>query len=130
MEEKCYCESHSKEEIYPNEILRKFKVMALSGSNDIHRPEQGEFTSLLKCPRCNSYYLMDIHNSLYPNQETVSIKKYNPKIDEVGLIKIVNCLEGIITDIELDEYSKLRYFISNIISKDRKDDMDINENTN
>jgi hypothetical protein len=110
--------------------MKKFYILAVTKSDNDLIPEEGGFTSLLKCPECNSYYLVDLHDSEYPNQNTVLIKNYNSKIDEEGLIKIVKRLEGIITDVELDEYSKLRSFITNTISKDGKDDIDINENKN
>ncbi len=130
MEERCYCKSFEGKQCSPEMIMKKFYILAVTKSDNESIPEDGGFTSLLKCPECSSYYLVDLNDSGYSNQNTVFIKKYNSKIDEAGLIKIVKGLEGIVTDTELDEYSKLRSFITNTISKDRKNDMDINENTN
>ena len=108
IEEKCICTYFDKKESDPQKIMNNFDVVAMSVPyGQRSDPKDKEFTSLLQCPKCQSYYLMDVHNSLYPNQETVYVVRYPPKVDVDILIGTIKSLEGIVTDIELDDYSKL-----------------------
>ena len=117
MEEECTCNYFDGKETPPQKIMDNFKAIAISKAYCHPIPDDGEFTTLLKCPKCNSYYLMNVHNSLYPNQETVTISRYKPTIEEEGLVKIIKSLEGIITDIELNEYSEMRSIIKKQFNK-------------
>jgi hypothetical protein len=130
MEKECSCTHLSKKKISPDRVMNNFNILAITKSDNSNYPEDGEFTSLLKCKKCNGYYLIDIHNSLYHDQDSVSIIKYSPIINEDKLVKIINNLEGIITNTELDEYSKLRKIITQVLEKNREQEIKPYENLN
>jgi hypothetical protein len=129
MEEKCYCSYFEKRGISSEEIFKKFHVLSSSESNNSHSLQKGEFTSLLKCSKCNSYYLMNACDSSNSNNYNLPIRKYFPKVDETGLIKTLKSLEGIITGKELDYYSEFRLIIKNILIEKRNKERK-NENLN
>ena len=120
MEKDCICKSFEKNEILPEDVLNNFNIITRSQPEKSFKTEEGEYTSLLKCPKCKSYYLTNIYNSLYPNQKTLSIRKYNPKVEEKILIGTLKFLEGIIIDIELDDFSELRAIVYSAVKSRRK----------
>jgi len=130
MEKDCTCKSFEKKEILPEDVLNNFNIITRSQPEKSFKTEEGGYTSLLKCLRCKSYYLMNIYNSLYLNQKTLSIRKYNPKIDEIGLVKILKNMKGIISDIEMDEYSGLYAIINKALRSVKKYRKKSNENKN
>lgn len=106
------CGSFESKRYSPQMVMRKFHILAVTKSNNGETPEEGGFTSLLKCPRCNSYYLVDLQDSEYPDQNNVIVKKYQPKIEEAELIKTMNRLEGILSPIEIDGASITRSILN------------------
>lgn len=99
------CGSYESRIYSPQMVMRKFNILAITKSDNKETPEDGGFTSLLKCPNCNSYYLADLQDSEYPDQNKVIVKRYQPKIEESELIKTINRLEGILSQIEIDAVS-------------------------
>jgi hypothetical protein len=63
---------------------------------------------------------MNIYNPRYSNQKTLSIRKYNPKVEERLLIGTLKFLEGIVTDSTLDEYSEVRASTDKFVKTLRK----------
>jgi hypothetical protein len=118
MEKECSCNYFEKIKEPSDEIFKNLNIIATSEFDYSSSPENGESTAILKCPKCNSYYLLNINNSLDPNKDIISIKAYTPKTDENGLVKILKNWKGIITDIEMDECSEIyedgRKFITNM----------------
>jgi hypothetical protein len=118
--EECYCTSFEKGGISPEKVFKKFKVLFSSGSNKPRSPEEGEFTSLLKCYKCDSYYLMDVCDPSNSNSSNLPIKRYYPKVEEIVLIKTLKSLEGIITIKEFDECCDLTLTVLNVLNKNKK----------
>lgn len=120
------CGSFESKRYSPLSVMRKFYILAVTKSDNSSDPEYGGFTSLLKCPECSLYYLVNLHDSEYPNQENVLLEKYNPKLEEGELIKTINRLEGILSPIEIDGMS----VIKSIFNEDRKKESIQDENIN
>lgn len=115
-----YCGYLEGKRINVDDIIENFEVIALSNPvNQIIIPYGGECTSLLKCPECHSYYLMNIRNSINDSGDVVTIKKYSPKVDEKTLIRTVEGLEGIVSSRDIDGYSLLQSKIRKILKENR-----------
>ena len=123
MEKDCGCKYFEKEVTPSDKILKNFNIIATS-EFDYSSSENGESTTILKCPKCSSYYILNMHNTVYSDETFISIKKYNPKTDENGLTRILKKWKGIITNKELDEYSELLQVAESAVKnmgKDKKD---------
>lgn len=123
--ENCECNSFQNKGYSPQIIMKKFYILAATKSDNPSSPKDGGFTSLLKCPDCGSYYLVNLHDSDYPNQDTISIEKYKPKIEEKELKKVINRLEGILSPIEIDAVS-----IAKSVLNEDKTNKELNDSQN
>jgi hypothetical protein len=130
MDKNCVCNYFDEKESPPQKVMNNFEVVAMSIPYGDPDPKDKEFTSLLQCPKCQSYYLMHVHNSIYPNQETVSVGRYQPKVDVDILIGTIKSLEGIVTSIELDDYSELRAVANRAVKSMRGSNKNILDDKN
>jgi hypothetical protein len=116
----CSCKAFDGKENHPKDIEDNFDFITRSKPKKSFSTK-GKYTSLIKCPKCYSYYLMNIYNPRYSNQKTLSIRKYDPKVEERLLIGTLKFLEGIVTDSTLDEYSAVRASTDKFLKTLRKD---------
>ena len=112
-------------------VLQNLNILISSKCKYPELSKNGESTAILKCPKCNSYYIWNRYNCFYPDEEPISIKKYIPKIDDKGLTKLLKNFEGIMSEEEIDDYSGLY----SIIKKEFKSMLNenkrgLNENKN
>lgn len=117
MEDYCKCDNYEEKGISPEEIFKNFIQISYSEAHKGKYSNCMEFTSLLKCSKCNSYYLMNRSNSLDKEKSVIFIKRYYPKVDEPILIKTLKSLEGVITKKELDECSELSLTVTNMLNR-------------
>lgn len=106
MEEKCECNYFGKKLSDLPEIIKTFKLVGMSGSKDGARYGEGEFTAIVKCKKCNSYYIFDSYKDELIGEDSVSVRKYIPKIkvDDKGLEKILKLFEGIVDEQDIENY--------------------------
>jgi hypothetical protein len=128
IETNCKCKYFENEKEPSDYILEYFKVLSTSEFDN------KESTTLLKCPKCSSYYLLNIHNPIYTPKEFISIKKYIPKtneneeVDERGLVKVLKTYNGIMTDIEINEYYEFYIVCKKALQTMKKGDLNENKN--
>jgi hypothetical protein len=107
MEEKCSCEPFSTGIDYYSKLYEVFDEIASSGFKDASRCGEGENTIILKCKKCNSYYMWDNYSGVYFEGDKVGgIRKFVPKVDDKGLIKILKNLKGTVMEGEIRMYSE------------------------
>jgi hypothetical protein len=116
----CTCDFFEEKGIFPEEIFKNFTPLSSSEYNKSKYSENGDFTSLLKCPKCKSYYLINLSNSFNIKKRAISITRYYPKVEEFILIKTIKSLEGIISSKELDECCDLSLTVLNILNKNKE----------
>jgi hypothetical protein len=97
----CSCSSFERRTKPSDSIFEYFKIIATTKENN------KESTTVLQCPRCSSYYLLQIYNPVKYDNKPLSISKYNPKTDDSGLVKILSGFSGIIIDKDIDTYSEV-----------------------
>jgi hypothetical protein len=129
MEEECYCNSFDRKENYFSKFLKMFNIIASSNIKREKKTSNIAYTIILKCKKCNSYYIWDSHSEEYYDNNKISAKKYSPKTDDDGLRKILRDFKGFINEQEIDEYSQLLGKLRKIELK-RDYQIDINENKN
>ncbi len=119
MEKDCKCLYFQEKGIPPNEIFKNFTPLCSSEINKSKYSNDGEFTSLLKCPDCKSYYLVDLSDSYSNQKKNFTLTRYFPKVEEFVLIKTLKSLEGRISNKELDECCDLSLTVMNILNKNK-----------
>jgi len=126
MEEECYCNSFSNRF---NSIEEIFKALYPVCSSKFKKGEmigEKEKTYVLKCKKCNSYYLWDKYKGVFSEDKGIIIRKYLPKTDDKGLKMILKTMEGIVDERDIDDTSqllgKLRKIELNRIDKRRIDE--------
>ncbi|MGY4884811.1 MAG: hypothetical protein ACP5NZ_04510 [Nanobdellota archaeon] len=103
MEENCKCEEFNGKEDYFYKFLKNFNIIAASNLKKSEQEDKVCYTSILKCRKCNSYYIWDSYTDEYDEEDKVSARKYNPQVKEDDLRKILNNLEGIISEENINE---------------------------
>lgn len=92
MDEECNCGSLDGKFMYYNEFLKPFHIIASS------KPKENKNTTLLKCRKCESYYLWDGYGMEYRGEGEISLKKYFPKTEDSKIRRIMNLTEGVINE--------------------------------
>jgi hypothetical protein len=108
MGKECYCSSFDRKANYFSELSKIFEIIASSEFKDKGGLGGEEHTSILKCKKCGSYYIWNNSEVNYLDDDLVSARKYAPNVDDNVLKKILNSLDGIVSERKLDEHSKLR----------------------
>lgn len=107
MKKQCLCESFDKKENSFGKSLKGFDVIA--SSNIIREGEvlKVDYTKIMKCRDCNSYYIWDTHSKEYYSNDNISMRKYSPKTDDDGLRKALEDVNGVVSEGEIDWHSSL-----------------------
>jgi hypothetical protein len=106
MEEDCYCNTFNGKSNYFSEFLKTFKVIAASNFKGGEDDKRWEHTEIVKCKKCNSYYIRDSNTRRYFDDDKISAKKYTPTIDDEGLKRILKGLEGIVSESDIEVSSR------------------------
>ena len=95
MEKECYCDSFNKNGNSFSKFLNTFDIIASSKYKRNEKIGLKECTVILKCKKCDSYYLWNIYSQIYSENDSILAKKYIPKTDEKKLKQILKKIEGI-----------------------------------
>jgi hypothetical protein len=106
-EEQCYCKSFDEKLNYYSELFKIFNVIASSNFKDARKCGEGEYTSILSCKKCKSYYIFNSYSGFYSDDDKVSARKYIPKTDDDGLRRILEKDKGVVSQKSIDERSQL-----------------------
>lgn len=129
MKEKCECNSFDGGLQEYSKLYSIFETVATSKFKDGGRCGEGEYTEILKCKKCNSYYIWDSYSGVYLRGDRVSGRRYTPAIDDEGLVKILKNLEGNVKESEIEMYSKALKILRNAKPDNNLGNI-VNENKN
>ena len=87
-------------------VIKNFKMVSSTLSELFNEPQDETSTSILKCKKCNSYYIIYDYGGNASNNEAIKIIKYSPNITDKGLEKILNQFKGIVSEEKIEEYSR------------------------
>jgi len=130
MKEECHCSSFDRKCNCFSEFLKIFDIIASSKLKSGEKYGEVAYTAILKCKKCNSYYLWDSYSQIYSEKEDLILaRKYIPKTDEKDLQLILRGMEGVVDENKIDELSQLSEKLRQIELK-RNFQIYINENKN
>jgi hypothetical protein len=130
MDKSCTCKKFDGKEDYFSKVERIFEVIAASKPIKNSATLNTKQTTILKCITCNSYYIWDSYKGEHYANDKISARKYYPKTDDYGLIKILRSIDGIINEKDLNEYSELYEITKNAVQNMGKNKKRPDENQN
>jgi hypothetical protein len=106
-EKDCECKPFNTGIDYYSKLFEVFDEIASSRFKDAARCGEGENTIILKCKKCNSYYIWDNYSGVYLKGDKVGgVREFIPDIDDKGLVKILKNLKGTVMDGDIKLHSK------------------------
>lgn len=99
MEKECECNPFSTGIDYYSKLFEVFDEIASSRFKDAARCGEGENTIILKCKKCNSYYVWYNYSGVYFEEDKVGgVRKFIPEVDDKGLQKVLKNMKGTIEE--------------------------------
>jgi hypothetical protein len=105
--DKCLCSSFDGKSNYFSKFRKMFNIIASSNIKDDGNGLDTSNTKIIKCNKCNSYYIWDSYKEDYYDNDKVSARKYSPNVNDDGLRKILETVDGLIDEKNIDERSQL-----------------------